>query len=198
MKAFFKDLILSARFLAAVCAFMVPGLGSMMAQTTLTGKVTDDNGSPLPGVTIMVVGTTHGALTDNEGEYSIAVENGDELEFSCLGMATVRKVYEGQETIDVTMSEDNLYLTETVVIGYGAMRRESLTGSVSQVQGDEILKGPATNVTSVLAGKMTGISSVQESGQPGQDQAALRIRGSMYDVKYIVDGIPMKSRAFPS
>ena len=190
MKAFFKDLILSARFLAAVCAFMVPGLGSMMAQTTLTGKVTDDNGSPLPGVTIMVVGTTHGALTDNEGEYSIAVENGDELEFSCLGMATVRKVYEGQETIDVTMSEDNLYLTETVLIGYGAMRRESLTGSVSQVQGDEILKGPATNVTSVLAGKMTGISSVQESGQPGQDQAALRIRGSMYDVKYIVDGIP--------
>ena len=190
MKAFFKDLFSSARFMAAVCAFMVSGLGSIMAQTTLTGKVSDNNGNPLPGVTVMVVGTTNGALTDSDGVYSISVENGDELEFSCLGMTTVRQVYNGQKTIDVNLSEDNLYLNEVVVVGYGAMRRESLTGSVSQVQGEEILKGPATNVSSVLAGKLTGVSSVQESGQPGQDQASLRIRGSLYDVKYIVDGIP--------
>ena len=190
MKAFLKNLFSSARLGAVACALIVSGFGSIMAQTTLTGKVTDAEGNPLPGVTVMVVGTTNGTMTGTDGTYSISVENGDELEFSCLGMTTVRQKYDGRRTFDVSMTEDNLYLDEIVVVGYGAMSRASLTGSVSQVQGDEILKGPSTNVSSVLAGKLTGVSSVQESGQPGQDQAALRVRGSRYDVKYIVDGIP--------
>ena len=190
MKAFFKNLFLSARSAAVLCALVVSGFGVAMAQTTLTGKVTDADGNPLAGVTVMVVGTTNGTMTNDDGAYSIIVENGDDLEYSCLGMTTVRQKYDGRAVLNVSMSEDNLYLDEVVVVGYGAMSKASLTGSVSQVQGSEILKGPATNVSSVLAGKLTGVSSVQESGQPGADQASLRIRGSLYDVKYIVDGIP--------
>ena len=190
MKAFFKNLFLSARPLAVLCALVVSGLGSVMAQTTLTGKVTDAAGKPLAGVTVMVVGTTNGTMTNDNGAYSLMVENGDDLEFSCLGMTSVRQKYDGRAVLNVSMTEDNLFLDEVVVAGYGAMSKASLTGSVSQVQGSEILKGPATNVSSVLAGKLTGVSSVQESGQPGQDKASLRIRGSLYDVKYIVDGIP--------
>ena len=105
-------------------------------------------------------------------------------------MTTVHKDYKGQRTINITMAEDKMFLDEVVVVGYGATSKASLTGSVSQVRGSEILKGPSTNVSSVLAGKITGVSSVQQSGQPGQDQAALKIRGSRYNVKYIVDGIP--------
>lgn len=190
MKAFFKNLFMSTRFAAVLCALVVSGLGSVMAQTLLTGKVTDANGGPLAGVTVMVVGTTNGTMTDTDGTYSISIEEGDRLEFSCIGMTTVDMEFKGQKTINISMSEDKLFLDEVVVVGYGAMSRASLTGSVSQVQGSEILKGPATNVSSVLAGKLTGVSSVQQSGQPGKDQAALKIRGSRYDVKYIVDGIP--------
>ena len=190
MKAFFKNSVFSARICAVLCALVVSGIGTAMAQTTLTGKVTDADGNPLAGVTVMVIGTTNGTMTNDNGAYSLMVEDGDDLEFSCLGMTTVRQKYDGRAVINVSMTEDNLFLDEVVVVGYGAMSKASLTGSVSQVQGDEILKGPATNVTSVLAGKLTGVSSVQESGQPGADQASLRIRGSLYDVKYIVDGIP--------
>ena len=189
MKTFFKNL-LSWRLFAAVALSVTLGLANAMAQTTLNGKVTDAKGEPLAGVAVLVVGTTNGTMTISDGTYSISVDPGDELEFSCLGMTTVRQKYSGEPVLNITMTEDNLYLDEVVVVGYGAMSKASLTGSVSQVQGDEILKGPATNISSVLAGKLTGVSSVQESGQPGQDQAALRIRGSLYDVKYIVDGIP--------
>ena len=130
-------------------------------------------------------------MTELDGLYSIPVKKGETLEFSCLGLATVTQIYQGGTTLNVTMQEDTIYLDDVVVVGYGTQKKSSMTSAVSAIKGDELLKAPATNVTQVLAGKLPGISSVQESGEPGLDQASLRIRGSVYGVSYVVDGFPV-------
>ena len=89
------------------------------------------------------------------------------------------------------MKEDLNFIEETVVVGYGTQKKSSLTSAVSAMKGEELMKAPSTNVSQLLAGKLTGISSVQESGEPGLDQASLRIRGSIYGAAYVVDGYPV-------
>ena len=167
--------------------------GLLWAQHTVRGKVTDPDGRPLPGVTVMVQGTTTGTITKDDGTWSLSVPSGAQLEFSCLGMTTVTRPYEGAPVINVSLSEDALYLEDVVVVGYGTAKKETLTAAVSAIKGDELLKAPSTNVSQVLGGKLPGISSVQESGEPGLDQAALRIRGSVYGVAYVVDGFPVEN-----
>jgi len=162
------------------------------AQNTVRGTVTDDAGAPLSGVTVLVAGTTNGTITDENGKWTLSVPAGATIEFSCLGLATVTREFKGKESvINVSMGEDALYLEDVVVVGYGTQKKSSLTSAVSAIKGDELLKAPATNVSQVLAGRLPGISSVQESGEPGLDQASLRIRGSVYGVSYIVDGFPV-------
>ena len=89
------------------------------------------------------------------------------------------------------LEEDRVFLEDAVVVGYGQQKKSSITSAVSAIKGEELLKAPATNVSQVLAGRLPGISSVQESGEPGLDQASLRIRGSVYGVSYVVDGFPV-------
>ena len=185
MKSTALQRLVAVVFLALSLSF------SASAQTVLQGKVTDSKGQPLPGVTILIAGTTNGAMTDLDGLYSIPVKKGETLEFSCLGLATVTTIYQGGSTLNVTMQEDTIFLDDVVVVGYGTQKKSSMTSAVSAIKGDELLKAPATNVTQVLAGKLPGISSVQESGEPGLDQASLRIRGSVYGVSYVVDGFPV-------
>ena len=186
MKNFFR---LVSSLLAGL--FLLQGVA--FAQTQVRGKVTDSDGKPLAGVTVLVKGTTNGTMTDNDGTWSLRVNQGDILEFSCLGLATEERNYKGQQTLNVTLQEDALYLEDVVVVGYGTAKKETLTAAVSAIKGDELLKAPSTNVSQVLAGKLAGISSVQESGEPGLDQASLRIRGSVYGVAYVVDGFPVEN-----
>lgn len=158
-------------------------------QTAVRGKVTDSSGQPLSGVTVLIQGTMNGTMTDGDGHYSITAKSGDILEFSCLGLATQTHRYNGKtEVINVSLNEDVTFLEETVVVGYGTQKKSSMTAAVSAMKGDELMKAPSTNVSQLLAGKLPGISSVQESGEPGLDQATLRIRGSVYGVAYVVDG----------
>jgi TonB-dependent SusC/RagA subfamily outer membrane receptor len=98
--------------------------------------------------------------------------------------------YAGQTTINIVMKETASALDEIIVVGYGTQQKSSLTGSVTQIKGSELLKSPANNISSILGGRVAGLSSVQESGQPGADFAGLRIRGSRAGVSYIVDGMP--------
>jgi len=186
MKQFF-------RFLTAVLGAILLLGWSAAAQTQLRGKVTDADGKPLAGVTVLVKGTTNGTITGADGSYSMKASRGDIIEFSCLGLATEERTFDGKGQISVTMQEDALYLEDVVVVGYGTAKKETLTAAVSAIKGDELLKAPATNVSQVLAGKLSGISSVQESGEPGLDQASLRIRGSVYGVAYVVDGFPVEN-----
>ncbi len=180
-----------SRLLTSLVAGLFLLQGVAFAQTQVRGKVTDADGKPLAGVTVMVKGTTNGTMTASDGTYSLKVNQGDVLEFSCLGLATEERNYKGQQNLNVTLQEDALYLEDVVVVGYGTAKKETLTAAVSAIKGDELLKAPSTNVSQVLAGKLSGISSVQESGEPGLDQASLRIRGSVYGVAYVVDGFPV-------
>lgn len=169
----------------------IAGCYVSFAQNTVRGTVTDASGEPLAGVTVMVPGTTNGTITDLDGKYTLSVRKGATLEFSSLGLTTVTRTFDGQSIIDVILEEDSLYLDDVIVVGYGTQKKSSLTSAVSAIKGDDLLKAPSTNVSQVLAGRLPGISSVQESGEPGLDQASLRIRGSVYGVSYIVDGFPV-------
>ena len=174
-------------FLFSICALFACAINSH-AQSLVKGTVTDGTGEPLPGVSIVVKGTTNGTVTDMDGKYSIQAAAKDILSFSYIGMTNQDIKVAGRTVINIVMKDDVAALDEVIVVGYGVQKKQSLTGAVSAMKGDELLKAPSTNVTQMLAGKLAGISSVQESGEPGLDNASLRIRGSVYDAVYIVGG----------
>ena len=181
------------KFISLIGLFLMWSV-SLFAQTPLSGVISDTDGAPLPGVTVAVYRDgriVRGDVSDINGLYNIAVSKGDAIEFSFLGYTTVRRNYNGETKMDIVLKEDNMYLEDAVVVGYGQQKKASITSAVSAIKGDELLKAPSTNVTQVLAGRLPGISSLQESGEPGLDQASLRIRGSVYGVNYIVDGFPV-------
>ena len=186
MKAITRNLLVAFIFLLA-------GAASAYAQPTVKGTVTDIDGLPLPGVAVMVSGTTNGTMTDEDGKYVLSgLKKGDVILFTSLGMGDQTFECNGNLTnLNVTMEEDATFLEETIVVGYGTQKKSSMTSAVSAMKGDELLKAPSTNVSQLLAGKLTGVSSVQESGEPGLDQASIRIRGSQGGAKYVVDGFPV-------
>ena len=178
--------------ISIILTVMVLGCSAAFAQNTLKGTVKDGGGYPLAGVMVLVQGTTTGTTTDLDGNYSIQVPSkGSVIEYSSLGLVTETFNYNGEAVHNVVLHEDVLFLDDAVVVGYGVQKKSSLTAAVSAIKGDELLKAPSTNVSQVLAGRLPGISSVQESGEPGLDQASLRIRGSVYGVAYVVDGFPV-------
>lgn len=164
---------------------------SMQAQKTVRGTVTDSNGGTLIGVVVAIKGTNQAVTTDLDGRYQIAVSNDNTvLETSYIGYHPQTEKVGSKTVINFTLKEDDQLLEEVVVVGYGSQKKSSLTSAVSAIKGDELLKTPSTNVSSLLGGRLPGLSSVQETGEPGLDQATLRVRGSVYGVKYIVDGMP--------
>ena len=165
---------------------------AMAQDITVTGVVKDAMGE-LPGVSVAVKGTTTGTITGADGSYSLQVKRNAVLIFSFVGMKTQEVQVNGRKKIDVILEDDNEMLDEVVVVGYGTQRKSSLTSAVSAIKGDELLTAPSTNVSQLLGGRLPGISSVQESGEPGLDQASLKIRGSVYSVAYVVDGFPVSS-----
>ncbi len=145
----------------------------------VTGAVTDETGSPLPGVTVVVKGTTQGTLTNPEGKYEIDLgATGKVLVFSFVGMKTEEVEVRDQRTINVTLKQEVFGLEEVVAIGYGTVKKASATGSIVTASGDEIKQSPTTNLTNNLVGRLPGLVSVSRSGEPGYDNSTLRIRGS--------------------
>lgn len=122
----------------------------LMHQSLVQGTVTDETGESLPGVSVVVKGTTNGTVTDVNGKYSIQATSKDILSFTYVGMAEQDIKVAGQKTINVVMKDDVASLDEVIVVGYGTAKKQSLTGAVSAVKGDELLKAPATNVSSLL------------------------------------------------
>ena len=124
------------------------------AQTNaITGTVTDSDGQPLPGVTVVVVGTTTGTVTDIDGNYSINVETGSQIRFSFIGFAEQLVDITGQTVIDITMVADTEELEEVVIVGYGTQKKESVVGAITQTKGEELKKqGNVSNLSDALAG----------------------------------------------
>lgn len=165
-----------------------------MVDVTVTGKVSDDKGESLPGATITVLGNTTGTITDIDGNYSITVPDGSVLVFSFIGYEPMQVSVDNQSQIDVTLQADISSLEEVVVIGYGEQKKVTFTGSVASVSGEAIRQSPVTNVSNSLVGRLPGLSSVTRSGEPGNDNSIIRIRGTNTlgnsGALVVVDGIP--------
>lgn len=166
-------------------------------EKTVSGSVTDSQNVPLPGVNVLEVGTTNGTQTDFDGNYSLNVSAGSSLQFSYIGMVSYTIAVEGKSTINLQMEEDASQLDEVVVVGYGTQKAVNLTGSVETVKAEEIARQPVAQASQALAGLVPGLTATQSSGQPGEDGAAIRIRGigtlgsgAKNNPLILVDGIP--------
>lgn len=162
----------------------------------VSGTVTDETGGPLPGVVVMLQGTSKGTVTDADGKYSFQIPEGADnvLEFSCLGMETVEMPVGGRAVLNVSMAVSSIGLDEAVAIGYGTMIRRDISSAVSSVE-SEALNERATsiNIMQSLAGKVAGVRSASFSGRPG-GTSAIQIRGmgsinAGADPIYVMDGI---------
>lgn len=148
-------------------------------QGTVTGRVTDKAGAPLPGVTVVVKGTTTGTITDNNGNFSLTnVPPTGTLVFSFVGMRSQEVVVGNQNVINVELQEDAIGIEEVVAIGYGTQKKVNVIGSVVTVRSDEIAQAPVSNISNALAGRLPGGVFMQTSGEPGNDAATIRIRGN--------------------
>ena len=192
-KNYFKG-FLTFLFLAI---FMVFSLGSHAQTKKITGKITDANGSPVPGATITIIGTTRGVITDIDGSYSIEVGSTDKLTFSFIGLESQIIDVSNQTTIDVVMQEKAEQLEDVTVVAFAKQKKESVLASIETVKPDE-LRVPSSNLTTALAGRMSGIISYQRSGEPGQDNAQFFIRGvTTFGYKknplILIDGIELST-----
>src|SRR5690606_13721185 len=136
-------------------------------QQTVTGSVTSSDGVPLPGVTILVQGTSTGAVTDFDGTFSLEAPSNAILEFSYIGFKTTTIAVDGRSTINVTLEEDLAQLDEVVVVGYGTQKRSDVTGSVSSVPEGRLENLPITNVTQAIQGTTAGLNITEGSSVPG-------------------------------
>ena len=162
-------------FLSGMVLFM--GANSFAQNVTVKGKVSDSNGEPIIGVTVMLNGNnTVGSLTDANGNYSITVPANSTLSFSCVGFATQEEQLNGRTTINVVLQEDTEFLDETVVIGYGTQKKRLLTGATINITGDEIQKQSTTNALGALYSSVPGVNIVQASGVPGAGYS-ITVRG---------------------
>ncbi|MCF6358543.1 MAG: SusC/RagA family TonB-linked outer membrane protein, partial [Draconibacterium sp.] len=186
-KNYFKGFITFLFFTISI----VISLGSQ-AQTQVSGKVTDQDGMGVPGVTIAIKGTTQGTITNIDGAYQIAVNEGSSLIFSYIGMLTQTIEVGSQTTIDVQLSPDVIGVDEVVVVGYGTRMKEELTGAVSTVSNEKLQVSTESSVVSRLQGHVSGVT-VTSSNIPG-GSATIRIRGvgTVNDPNplYIIDGVP--------
>jgi TonB-linked SusC/RagA family outer membrane protein len=147
-------------------------------QKTVSGKVTDSSGGSLPGVSVVVKGTTNGTISDTNGNFSLSnVPKNGTLQFSFVGMKSQEIIIGNKTTFSVLMEEETVGIDEVVAIGYGTQRKVNLTGSVASTTGKEIIKSPAANIVNSLIGKMPGLIINNRSGEPGRDDPTIFIRG---------------------
>lgn len=175
---------------------MVNDLGDEL-QSTVTGIVTDENGSPLPGASIVVKGTTTGAVTDFDGNYSISAASDGVLIFSYVGYSTQEIAINGRSAVDTRMEVDASQLDEVVVVGYGTQKKGEVTGSIATIGADAIEKIATSSSIDAIKGQVAGVDIQANSGRPGEN-STVRIRGrrsitASNDPLYVIDGIPQIS-----
>jgi TonB-linked SusC/RagA family outer membrane protein len=171
-----KNRILFAAFVVLLqCSFIV----SVFSQNiSVTGKVTDaETGEELPGVNVVLKGTTQGAITTIDGTYSILVPGANSiLQFSYVGYTTQEISLDGRTTLDLALNKETTIMDEIVVVGYGTARRKDLTGSISSLSSDEINKIPITNAAEAIKGRLPGVNIITTDGSPDAE-VVIRVRG---------------------
>lgn len=191
---FFKFLKLNKLLLLGLfCAFSV----SAFAQSkTITGKVTDSAGEPIPGVSISIKGTTTGTVSNIDGVYELKGEGleNSTLVYSFIGMETQEIAVAGRDKIDVPLKSEFLEINEVVVVGYGTQQKKDITGAVALVGSDDLVSRPNSQIGSLIMGKAAGVQVLSSSGKPSQG-LSMRIRGTNSinagsEPLYVVDGVP--------
>jgi len=175
------------------CAFLTL---SVYSQNLLDGKVTSvDSSDPIAGVNVVIKGTSTGTATDFDGNFSIEVGDGDILVFSYVGYSTQEITYNGQLSLSISMTEDASQLDEVLLIGYGSVTKDDLTGAADLITSDDFNQGSVLSPEQLISGKLAGVSVTSGSGAPGDGQS-IRIRGlgslSLTNSPLIVvDGVPL-------
>ncbi|GAA4442484.1 TonB-dependent receptor [Pontibacter saemangeumensis] len=191
-------LLKELKYLLVLPLFFISVVAAFAQGVTVQGTVTDDAGTPLPGVTVLLKGSSTAAPTGADGTYTINVPDGNgTLVFTFIGFSPKEVAIDNRTSVDVQLTTDAKALEEVVVVGYGTQKKETVTGSVAAVKGAELEKSPAVNLTNSIAGRMPGVVAVNRSGEPGYDGSAIRIRGSNTlgnnNALIVIDGIPARA-----
>src|SRR5690606_9211203 len=142
-----------------------------------TGRVTGEDGDPIPGVNVLLKNSSVGTVTDVNGEYTLSVsELVGTIVFSYIGYVTHEESVNGRTSINVTLKEDITKLDVVVVVGYGTEERINVIGSVSQITSEDITNRPVSSLSNRLTGKMSGVTVIQRAGKPGETNSTIRIR----------------------
>ena len=189
MRNFLRQISLALLFCSLLA---LPAIS--MAQTVVTGMVSDEKGGVMIGVTVTIKGAKGGTITDLDGKYSIKAAENATLVFSFMGYVTKEMPVAGKSQIDLKMEPNDLSISEVVVVGYGTMKKTDLTGSVTQVKVSDMNTSAASSVDNLLQGKGSGLQVLSSSGEPGA-MSTIRIRGNNSFTNnnplYVVDGVPM-------
>jgi TonB-linked SusC/RagA family outer membrane protein len=187
-------LIQKMRYILILHLILISAVGARGQGTSVTGKVTDEKGTGLPGVTVLLKGTTNGTATDATGNYSLNVPDGNgTLTVSYIGFKTQDVPIENRSSVNITLTTDTKALEEVVVVGYGTQKKSDLTGAVTSVKSEELQERPAASLTQALAGRVPGANVSVNSGRPG-GRANIRIRGNTSvsvtnNPLYVIDGV---------
>ena len=144
----------------------------------INGTIVDETNAPIPGVSVIIQGTTTGTVTDINGNFELTVPKGGVLQVSFIGFGTQEIAITGEiSVLNIVLKEETENLEEVVIVGYGVQKKETVTGSLSSVSADELVEQPVSNVTQALAGRLPGLIANQAGGRPGNDAATIKIRG---------------------
>ena len=169
--------------------------GSLYAQVRISGQVKDESGVPLPGVSVVIKGTTTGVITDTEGKYMLNVPNqSGTLQYSFVGMKSEEVQFNGSGTFNVLLKTTAVFLDEVVAVGYGTVKKRDLTGAVASVKSQDITMRPGPNPIEALQGKVAGLDITRSSGQPGSG-VRMQLRGTRSftasgNPLFLIDGLP--------
>ncbi|MBS1610441.1 MAG: SusC/RagA family TonB-linked outer membrane protein, partial [Bacteroidetes bacterium] len=163
-------------------------------QQGIKGRITDEKGDPLSGVTVTVQGSNKGVTTNLNGEFTIAASVGQKLSISYVGYEPQIITVSGNEALSVSMKVQSANLTDVVVVGYATQKKVTVTGAVSAIKGEAVVKSPAVDLSNSLSGRLPGLVVIQTSGEPGYDGATINIRGTNTlgnsSPLVVIDGIP--------
>ena len=163
--------------LLTLLLFLSLGISQIQAQTKIvSGTIFDETGSPLPGASILIKGTTRGESSDFDGKFTIQVENSDVLVVSFVGYLKREISIGDKTTIDIVLEPDTNNLEEVVLVSYGSQKKKSIVSAVTTVKAAD-LQVSSSNLTTALAGRISGIIGYQRGGEPGNDDAQFFIRG---------------------
>ncbi len=172
-----KALSAKLQRLLPIIILLLAGMNAWAQTKQVSGVVTDGTGETVIGASVLEKGTTNGTITDLDGKFILTVNENAVLQISYVGYSTQEVPVKGKTSFNITLKEDSEMLEEVVVVGYGAQKKESVVGAISQVSNKELLQSPAANVSQAISGKIAGVITSQTSGAPGSDDTQIYIRG---------------------